>query len=649
MFNRFINKLIFYTLIIILMISFHTTYYAQEECRNSVGINLTDLKSVLVDVFKTSRKFWEADPDHEIWDTEIPLNLDENGYPTTLREGFRARTLLLEALDGKYPTGQYTLFYDGEGEIELGMNAENPVFTDNNGIDNQIIFEVNQPTLDGIMVDIKETNPDNYIRNIRIIRPDDPGTDYVNTYQTDYFRPIFFDRLKNFKVIRFMDWQGTNFSPIKTWEDRTTLSSRGWAENFGDGPGMPLEVLISLCNKTGISPWFCMPHQADDDFIQKFAEMVRDSLNPQLDIYIEYSNEVWNFIFVDDAWWEGQSGQNSYAYQQAQLRGWDCDTCYFWDPFGKWVAQRSIEIFDIWNSVFSNDSDRIKKILPIQNGPGNATPATLQHQINGIPACQQADFVAGAPYFDGNVGPETEGLTNWTVEEILDSIDVHMFDFDTGPYWAEQTIQMLNQAPYADYDLQYIAYEGGQHLFNFYGQPYDEISTLFIEANRHPRMGELYKKYLDWWKNSGAGIMTLYTHTATPSRGHFGLLEYLDQDTLTAPKWLAVQEWINQECTSIIDFEQEKGIPDDFCIWINNFPNPFNSKTFIQYQLPQRQHTQLKIYDLQGRLISIPVNKVQEKGIYRIEWDAGNQSSGCYFYSITINNKKYNGKMILIK
>jgi len=107
-----------------------TPLYSQE-CDAPIGMNLGVLNGALVDVFKTSREFWEADPANSIGDTGNPLVKDADGYPLSLRPGFAARTLLLEALGGNYPTGQYTLLYDGIGRIRSGMDAVNPVYSDN--------------------------------------------------------------------------------------------------------------------------------------------------------------------------------------------------------------------------------------------------------------------------------------------------------------------------------------------------------------------------------------------------------------------------------------------------------------------------------------------------------------------------------------
>ena len=61
---------------------------------------------------------------------------------------------------------------------------------------------------------------------------------------------------------------------------------------------MPLEVMIDLANACNASPWFCIPHLADDQFVAEFAQTVKARLKPNFEVYVEYSNEVWNFQFA---------------------------------------------------------------------------------------------------------------------------------------------------------------------------------------------------------------------------------------------------------------------------------------------------------------------------------------------------------------
>ncbi len=68
----------------------------------------------------------------------------------------------------------------------------------------------------------------------------------------------------------------------------------------------------------------------------------------------------------------------------------------------------------------------------------------------------------------------------------------------------------------------------------------------------------------------------------------------------------------------------------------DNYPNPFNPITTIQYELPQRSDVQITIYDLLGRVVTILVSETQDAGYKSVQWDATNVSSGMYFYQIRV-------------
>lgn len=56
-------------------------------------------------------------------------------------------------------------------------------------------------------------------------------------------------------------------------------------------PPTPLPQ-IQLSNHVGAAPWFSMPHLADDGYHRAFAQQVKDTLRPDLKVYVEWSNEV---------------------------------------------------------------------------------------------------------------------------------------------------------------------------------------------------------------------------------------------------------------------------------------------------------------------------------------------------------------------
>jgi hypothetical protein len=66
-----------------------------------------------------------------------------------------------------------------------------------------------------------------------------------------------------------------------------------------------------------------------------------------------------------------------------------------------------------------------------------------------------------------------------------------------------------------------------------------------------------------------------------------------------------------------------------------NFPNPFNPKTVIQYNLPVASHANLCIYDIAGQKMATLVSGNQRAGFHSIEWDASQFASGVYFYRLS--------------
>lgn len=81
-----------------------------------------------------------------------------------------------------------------------------------------------------------------------------------------------------------------------------------------------------------------------------------------------------------------------------------------------------------------------------------------------------------------------------------------------------------------------------------------------------------------------------------------------------------------------------------------NFPNPFNPKTSIEYEISLTAKIIIKVSDILGREIQTLVNTKQNPGRYRIEFDGTGLTSGIYFYSLFIDNSIAETKrMLLIK
>ena len=96
--------------------------------------------------------------------------------------------------------------------------------------------------------------------------------------------------------------------------------------------------------------------------------------------------------------------------------------------------------------------------------------------------------------------------------------------------------------------LPVIAYEGGQHLVTWNAgamQGDAALEALFDAVNRDPRFGALYSRYLQNWADVGGGLFMHYTNcNGYGLLGRFGALEYLNQPRAEAPKYDAIQRWL---------------------------------------------------------------------------------------------------------
>ena len=92
----------------------------------------------------------------------------------------------------------------------------------------------------------------------------------------------------------------------------------------------------------------------------------------------------------------------------------------------------------------------------------------------------------------------------------------------------------------------------------------------------------------------------------------------------------------------------ESETPERFSL-SQNFPNPFNPKTVIHFQLAVNSFTKLVVYDMLGREVETLVNEELNAGSYQADWDASNYSSDVYFYKLEAGDFVETKKMVLVK
>ena len=169
------------------------------------------------------------------------------------------------------------------------------------------------------------------------------------------------------------------------------------------------------------------------------------------------------------------------------------------------------------------------------------------------------------------------------------------------------------------------------------------LNTLFfIYTVKYGNLGNIL-----WEKIYGEGVVNDYNEP-------FGIsIDYYSNIFITGIKYLnGIQNTDTiltikySQLTSIVHANQD--INNTFEL-LQNYPNPFNPITVISYQLAVSNIVLIKVYDVLGNKIKTLVNKKQNSGSYKIEFDGSNLPSGIYFYKIESGNFVSTKKMMLIK
>jgi hypothetical protein len=474
-----------------------STPAATSPVERSLGINLANVVDwssewPFADVYKTSRPWMEKGPG--------PFTYDATGNPL-LRPGQSVETLIFRDLDGHYPAGEYVARFDGTGEVEIDQYDIESVAKPQPG---QIVFRV-KPANGGILVKILSSSPRDPVRNIHVWAPG-----FENAKSA--FHTLFLERLQPFQVLRFMDWQRTNNSPLADWSERPKIGDA----RFSTDLGVPLELMIDLANARQCHPWFCIPHLADDEFVRSFAVMVKERLDPKLKAYIEYSNEVWNWGF-------GQAGYADQRGKRAKLGAPDHLRFY---------VKRSCEVFDICTGVFGG-ADRLVRVLSGQF----ANPRDCEFILKCDDAYRKADAFAVGAYFGYEFGApkNVDATLRLSVDDILQRCEQEIDG-------THRELIRRHAALAKTHNLRLLAYEAGQHLVGHGGAENNKaMEQLLIATNRHPKMAELYRRQIQNWFSEGGSTFVAFNSVGQPSKwGSWGALEYQDQSVQHAPKYNAL-------------------------------------------------------------------------------------------------------------
>jgi hypothetical protein len=94
--------------------------------------------------------------------------------------------------------------------------------------------------------------------------------------------------------------------------------------------------------------------------------------------------------------------------------------------------------------------------------------------------------------------------------------------------------------------------------------------------------------------------------------------------------------------------ESSESVPVEFALH-QNYPNPFNPSTKIRFSLSRPEFVTLRICDLVGREVAVPVARRLAAGTHEITFDASGLPSGVYIYALRAGKQQAVRKMVLMR
>lgn len=519
-----LSKVLFFILIV-------STSSASNNRLSPLGINTNEVMDMdssvpFVDLFKQSMRFEEARP----WLTKGNIEYDKNGWPSKLNGG-QVGTRFINNFPAKaIPNAIYTVTYRGVGKIRYGGNAK---LIHHTGGKDLVQIEAGENNRITATLIITESDPKNHIRDIKVLMPggickgnpyrhvksehdcrNKTYLSYLRHSEQIIFNPDYLHFMKDFRVIRFMNMSGITRNDLSAWKNRPQLKYATWGGKEGRR-GLPLEIMVKLANTLNADPWFNLPHRADNQFIREYARYVKRHLKPNLQAYIEYTNEAWNGIFT----------QAHYMINMGQKQRLDANKVY---AGYKYYSKRSVEIFKIWEKEFGG----IQRFIRVMGGM--TTNTALTHMLLGYEdAFRHTDALAIAPYFHA---PQQQQKKLRSVNAVFT-----LLNSPKNPYSISRTLQNVRRQSriLSQYGVDMVAYEGGQHLVVYKTHSNKEGSNPFlIKANKDNRMAKLYYNFLKGWKSAGGKLFVAFSAPRDYNWiGSWGIKEYITQNPNNAPKY----------------------------------------------------------------------------------------------------------------
>jgi hypothetical protein len=356
---------------------------------STAGINAeTYTSTVFADAMKTGRDEW-GDVNY---DGKQAVPVDASGWPMS-----DATKIVWEGKDPQSVAGTYLLQFSGKADVTafFGIGHFSALGVDYGttlpsgaGYDSATNTTTAQVRIDPFSIlflsfrnsQRTASSPTNTgVTGVKLMRPTSPGA-------TTYYSPdtLFTADIKQaFSRFTTERWLTANFDvDQKEWTDRVLPSYDVAISGTRDETW---EYLVMMANETGKDLYITIPMNASQDYVTKLANLIRygsdgvnpytrpqsrpiyPGLNPNLRVYVEWSNETWNWAF-------SQAGAGQQAAADAVHNNTPEGQIINFDgqrpggDFRRWTALKIVEASNIFRSVFGDAAmgDRVRMLLEYQ-------------------------------------------------------------------------------------------------------------------------------------------------------------------------------------------------------------------------------------------------------------------------------------------
>lgn len=489
---------------------------------------------------ESTRPLWVNLPEPDEWNgsTRLKMLVDcmlmsrvIDGNPVTEDSKFRVLTTSNRLADFNDPNshygsrlpsiqGTYLLDCDWLGTVgtigAAGASVQNVVTVGQHTTADIVI------TSDEINLDLNFSQPLNGLPTL--LRPGYPrGTTQLTTNE---FRAF----MEPFAGFRAMGMQKTNWSSVEDTAERETYLNEDGELDWSARPnttdswnrlwGAPIEGLVEVANECGKDLWLCVPHVASDDYLTGLFTYLEANLDAELNCYIEWSNELWNFsaAFHQGGHLKDMAAAYIVSGADPQIDVPDDNEYY---ELARYSVKRTIDSSNIARGIFGN-LNRMRHVMCSQY----ANPSYIANALSWA----ESTYPQPPSYYLWGLGcAPYVGAGTGTAAQILSDI---RDDFEDRATWADGGKFGWWRGIADNFSLNLVLYEAGIDM----GQSTTNLTNK-IAAAYHADAQALIKDYYDNCYSNGVVFACHFLGICTrdkdgPAWGLAGDVEQLDDEPM---------------------------------------------------------------------------------------------------------------------